>query len=224
MTKPYYDSGGVTIYNCDCRDILPHLKADVVVTDPPYGIGRDGQAASNGKHGGRKAYEHLGWDSSRPERSTFDSILAAAGTQIIWGGNYFADMLPASSGWLVWDKGQRISQSDGELAWTSMNAALRIFVQNRVALMMDGAVHPTQKPLSLILWCLGMAEGAVLDPFMGSGTTLVAAKQLGRRAIGIEIEERYCEVAAKRLEQGVLFGPQSPSRTPAIQSVLPTGD
>jgi len=206
--KPYYERNGITIYHGDCREILPTIKADCVVTDPPYGIGRDGQTRSTGKHGGRKGYEFLGWDSARPHRDTFDAILASSDEQIIWGGNYFADMLPPSMGWLVWDKGQRINQSDGELAWTSMEQALRICTLNRVELMIDGAQHPTQKPVALLKWCLSFVPtGTILDPFMGSGTTLVAAKLEGRRAIGIEIEERYCEIAAKRLAQEVLpFG------------------
>jgi DNA modification methylase len=109
-------------------------------------------------------------------------------------------------GWLVWDKGQRIAQSDGELAFTSRDKALRIFTLNRVELMLDGAQHPTQKPVALMKWCLSLFPEAktVLDPFCGSGTTLVAAKDMGLTAVGIEAEERYCEIAANRLRQSVL--------------------
>ena len=219
--KPYYQENNIAIFLGDCRDILPHLpKVDLVLTDPPYGIGRDGQAPSDGIHGGRKGYEFMGWDNERPSRETFQLLLVAAEAHIIWRGNYFAYLLPPTMKWLVWDKRQRISQSDGELAWTSLNGALRIFTLNRVALMTDGAEHPTQKPLDLMKWCLtlnGFDEIAsatrsrspltaqtILDPFMGSGTTLRAAKDLGRKAIGIEIEEKYCEIAAKRLAQEVL--------------------
>jgi site-specific DNA-methyltransferase (adenine-specific) len=199
---PYYQDDLVTIYHGDCREWMP--EADVLVTDPPYGIGKDGQTPTTGGHGGRKGYAHLGWDDERPSRETFDRMLASASVAIIWGGNYFADLLPPTGKWLVWDKGQRINQSDGELAWTSMDGALRIYTQNRVALMQDGARHPTQKPLSVMRWCIGMTEGTILDPFMGSGSTLVAAKSLGRKSIGIEIEERYCEIAAQRCSQEVL--------------------
>jgi tRNA G10 N-methylase Trm11 len=106
-----------------------------------------------------------------------------------------------------WDKGQRIDQSDGELAYSSRNAAFRVFELNRAAIARDGAVHPTQKPLALMRWCLSLVPEAqtVLDPFMGSGTTLVAARLEGRKAIGIEISERYCEAAVKRLAQKTLF-------------------
>lgn len=206
--RPYYEHAGITIYHGDCRDVLPGLEpVDLVLTDPPYGIGRDGQRASSGKHGGRKAYDFMGWDAERPSAASFALVLGAAKEHVIWGGNYFADLLPASPRWLVWDKGQRINQSDGELAWTSLaGAALRIRTINRVAIAQDGALHPTQKPVKLLTWCVGLANdpNIVLDPFMGSGTTLVAAKNLGRKAIGIEIEESYCEIAAQRLSQEVL--------------------
>lgn len=209
LPKPYYQDSAVTIYHADCREILPHLpKVDLVLTDPPYGIGRDGSKFSTGPTGGgRKAYEFLGWDGNRPAPDTFATILQAAPRHVIWGGNYFADLLPPTMRWLVWDKGQRIAQSDGELAWTSEQKALRIFTENRVAIQNDGAVHPTQKPESLMRWCLGLypEAGTILDPFMGSGTTLRAAKDLGRKAIGIELEEKYCEIAARRMAQEVLL-------------------
>lgn len=207
LPPPYYEEPGIVIYHADCRDILPHLpKVDLVLTDPPYGIGKDGQRASDGVHGGRKAYEFLGWDAERPSPYVMELLLRAGDQHIIWGGNYFADLLPPQMKWLVWDKGQRINQSDGELAWSSLGGALRIATFNRVELQLDGAEHPTQKPLKLIKWCLELAQHAstILDPFMGSGTTLRAAKDLGRKAIGIEIEEKYCAIAVERLKQEVL--------------------
>lgn len=206
--QPYYQDDACTIYHGDCREIAPSLgKFDLLLTDPPYGIGRDGQRQSKGGHGGRKAYEFLGWDSDRPSPWVLLMLMDRAVSHIIWGGNYFAGALPVHSKWLVWDNGQRINQSDGELAYTSMDGALRIWTLNRVALMQDGAQHPTQKPEELMRWCIQQADpsNSILDPFMGSGTTLRAAKDLGRKAIGIEIEERYCEIAAKRLAQGVLL-------------------
>ena len=197
----------------DCRDILPTLgKVDAVVTDPPYGIGKDGQVQTTGGNGGRKAYDFLGWDSERPTADIFKLVLASAPQAIIWGGNYFADLLPATGKWLVWDKGQRINQSDGELAWTSRSGALRIKTLNRVELMIDGAEHPTQKPVRLMKWCIKQLEDdadTILDPFMGSGTTGVAAVQMGRDFIGIEREPSYFDIACKRIEdaqrQGDMF-------------------
>lgn len=197
--------GRAVLVQADCRDVLPVLgKVDACVTDPPYGIGKDGQIRTTGGNGGRKAYDFLGWDAERPSAEVFKLLLAAAPQAVIWGGNYFADLLPATGKWLVWDKGQRINQSDGELAWTSRGGALRIKTLNRVELMTDGAEHPTQKPVRLIKWCIEQLEdepGLILDPFMGSGTTGVAAVQMGRDFIGIEREESYFEIACRRIEQ-----------------------
>lgn len=195
---------GVTLYLGDCREILPTVgRIDAVVTDPPYGIGKDGQKRSTGAHGGRKAYDFLGWDAQRPDPEIFALLLATAKTQVIWGGNYFADLLPPTGKWLVWDKGQRISQSDGELAWTSLPGALRIFNLNRVALLTDGAEHPTQKPVEVMRWSIQQIGNpkVIADPFMGSGTTGVAAVDLGRRFIGIEVEPKYFDIACRRIDE-----------------------
>lgn len=212
----------------DCLEVLPTLgKVDAVVTDPPYGIGKDGQKQTTGGHGGRKAYEFLGWDKSRPERQVFDVIRNISDHQVIWGGNYFADLLPAAGKWLVWDKGQRINQSDGELAYTSFDGALRIFTQNRVALLVEGAEHPTQKPLEVMRWSLQQVPRAetILDPFMGSGTTGVACVNLGRKFIGIEIEPKYFDIACKRIEEAYrqprLFNEPEPK---PVQTNLLDGD
>lgn len=207
IPKPYYQDDAVTLYHGDCRELVPLLgRFDLLLTDPPYGIGRDGMKPSTSKHGGRKAYDYLGWDESAPERKLFASLFAASNDQIIWGANYFTQSLPASMGWLVWDKGQDICSSDCELAFTSRDAALRRLVLNRVALMKDGAQHPTQKPLELMTWCLSFFPDAVtvLDPFAGSGTTGRACKDLGRKCTMIEREEKYCEIAARRMGQEVL--------------------
>ena len=188
----------------DCRDILPTLgPVDAVVTDPPYGISKDGQKRTTGGNGGRKAYDFLGWDGERPDPALLDQIARLAPVCVMWGGNYFADLLPPTGKWLVWDKGQRINQSDGELAWTSLPGALRIFTLNRVELMTDGAEHPTQKPVRLMEWTLEQvkASGTVLDPFMGSGTTGVACVRRGCSFIGIEREPSYFDIACRRIEE-----------------------
>jgi len=206
VTAPYWTSpdGSVVLYCGDCLAILPHLSGvDAVVTDPPYGINRGGQQetfTANLIHR-RKYHEDLGWDADRPSSEVFDLIRSVSSEQIIWGGNYFADMLPPSMGWLYWDKGQPgLSMSDGELAWTSRHSALRSIVCNRSAL--HGSLHPTQKPTKVISWCLGFVDGqTVLDPFMGSGTTGVACVRTGRKFIGIEIEERYCAIAKRRIQE-----------------------
>jgi DNA modification methylase len=215
---PYYQDDAVTIYHGDCREILPTLpSADLVLTDPPYGINADSNAASvNGQHGW-KFYGHTDWDNARPDRDTFEIVLAAATNAVVWGGNYFADLLPPSSCWLAWDKGQRaFSHADFELAWTSLPGAARMVVVPRAHAVADGKEHPTQKSLSVMRWCIALADDklpvlpqTIVDPFAGSGTTLRAAKDFGRTVIGIEIEERYCEIAARRCAQEVLdFGPE----------------
>jgi DNA modification methylase len=205
--KPYYEDSAVQIFHGDCREIVPQLgNFDLLLTDPPYGIGRDGQRISTSSHGGRKPYDFLGWDSEPPSMETFRMLFRATENQIIWGGNYFTFALPPSMGWLVWDKGQNICSSDCELAFSSYSKALRRIVLNRVELKADKTNHTTQKPLKLMTWCIRQAgePETILDPFMGSGTTLRAAKDLGRKAVGIEIEERYCEIAAKRMAQECL--------------------
>lgn len=195
--------GDATLYLGDCREILPELgKVDAVVTDPPYGIGRSGKPRSTSSHGGHKGYEDLGWDVSRPDADTFNAILRAAQQHVIWGGNYFADLLPATAGWLVWDKGQRICQADCELAWTSIPQPVRVFEKNRAAIAQDGAEHPTQKPVALMQWAVEQTDArTILDPFMGSGTTGVAAIKLGRKFIGIEIEPKYFDIACRRIDE-----------------------
>lgn len=205
--------GNATLYLGDCRDILPTLEGRFcVLTDPPYGIGKDGQVKTTGGNGGRKAYDFKGWDAERPDVEIFQHLRNLSEDLIIWGGNYFADVLPATGKWLVWDKGQRINQSDGELAWTSYNGALRVKVLNRVELMTDGAEHPTQKPIKLMDWCLTQFKNTalpVLDPFMGSGSSGVSATKAGRRFVGIERDPEYFAIACRRIEdaqrQGDMF-------------------
>jgi len=208
---PYYVDDAVTIYNADCRQVLPFLPTlDLLLTDPPYGIRRSGQSATfckNSKHN-RKQHKDLGWDEFTPSAGVFEQCFNATENQIIWGGNYFTDSIPAKMGWIVWDKGQDFSTSDCELAFTSYQKALRRVVCNRGAIASEGAMHPTQKPLQVMKFCIGYAGDEVmtiLDPFAGSGTTGVAAKLEGRKATLIEISEEYCEKAADRLRQGVLF-------------------
>ena len=190
---------GVTLYLGDCREILPTLgKVDAVVTDPPYGIRADENPVR-----GSDRHERIGWDRERPEREIFDEILRHGSAQIIWGGNYFTDFLPPSMRWLVWDKQQDgFSLSDCEFAWCSENKAARIFRYSRGSANQDGKVHPTQKPIALMKWCIDFFPKAqtILDPFMGSGTTGVAAVTRGLSFIGIEIEPKYFDIACRRIQ------------------------
>jgi DNA modification methylase len=204
---PYYQADGITIYCADCLDVLPHVTADVVITDPPYGIALDTRA-------------RWSWlDDHIPiagDGEPFDpsALLSLGLPSMLWGANHYASRLPDSRGWVACDKATRndldLKQAEIEFAWTNFLARPRCFRH-----MWSGAFrasergtrwHPAQKPVALLLWCMRLAPpGTILDPFMGSGTTLVAAKQLGRRAIGIELEEKYCAIAVKRLAQTELF-------------------
>ena len=209
--KPYYDHAGIQIFHGDCRDILPTLpKVDLVLTDPPYGI-----SEANGKNTSRSSlakavdYGVAGWDDNPVEQMFIDRLIRLSRHQIIFGGNYYA--LPPTSCWLVWDKINGANDfADCEMAWTSLPKAVRLIRHQWHGMIRVGHEerwHPTQKPLNVMKWALSHAPKdceTILDPFMGSGTTLVAAKQLGRRAIGIELEEKYCEIAAKRLSQEML--------------------
>lgn len=193
--------GDATLILGDCLEILPTLgRVDAVVTDPPYGIGEDGGACRTRGRPGYAKHEAKGWDSQRPAPEVFNTILACSKEQIIWGGNYFADLLPPRMGWLYWQKRMGGDFSDGELAWTSRQSALREFT--RCPKGMDKG-HPCEKPVELMRWCLGFVPQAhtILDPFMGSGTTGVAAIQLGRKFIGIEIDPGYFDIACKRIEE-----------------------
>jgi DNA modification methylase len=204
--KPYYDEDGITIYHGDCREILPQLpKVDLVLTDPPYGI--NAARNRNSQKWGWTDFEITGWDIERPPSDLILQAVLAGKKAIVWGGNYFTDCLTPTDKWLIWDKGQsEFSLADVEMAWCSWRGAARRITLARAIALRDGKQHPTQKPIAVMKWAIQQAADvkSIIDPFVGSGTTLRAAKDLGRQAIGIEIEERYCEIAAKRLSQGVL--------------------
>lgn len=197
--KPYYEDGSVTIYHGDAREILPSVEVDVLVTDPPYGINFAGQPTKWQRRAGHLAEA---WDEAVAD--FLPSIVDRANVSVVWGGNYYA--LPPSRGWLAWIKPDAPpSMGSVELAWTSEDRNCRHLIQSIGATNAERVGHPTQKPLRLMAWTIeSLPLGDVLDPFMGSGTTLRAAKDLGRNAIGIELEERYCEIAAERCSQEVL--------------------
>lgn len=188
----------------DCLEVLPTLSGvDAVVTDPPYGIGAcnrsDGGVGSIAS--GSKNYGRVAWDLA----AVNEEVAAIEGLKvpsIIWGGNYYD--LPPTSCLLVWDKMQRdFTFADAEIAWTNLKKAVRCFSYGRGALVAEGKVHPTQKPVPLMEWCLSFIPDAetILDPFMGSGTTGVACIKTERQFIGIEKEPRYFDIACKRIER-----------------------
>lgn len=219
--KPYYQDESVTLYHGDCRDVLPSLQWDVVLADPPYGIdwnpdnkrftSTSSEWWSTNDRSAVSQMNPIVGDSSQFDPSPFISYPA-----ILWGANHYASRLPDSGGWLVWDKragledvGDKWPMSEGELAWTNTQGRVSFFRLRWMGLIRPEnerhRYHPNQKPEALMAWCLGrLPAGIVLDPYAGSGTTLVAAKRLGRKAIGIEIEEAHCASAVNRLRQGAL--------------------
>ena len=223
--KAYYQEENITIYNGDCLEVMeqfPDKYFDLCLTDPPYGIGIDKMnfTLSGAKKIGkaiRTDYRgKAGWDT-RPTIKYFNEIIRVSKNQVIFGGNYFADILPVSNCWIVWDKRVEDKYSndfaDCELLWTSFSKPAKIIrflwsglMQGNMKLK-EKRVHPTQKPIFVIKKLLEIfttKDAVVLDPFMGSGSTLRACKDLGRKCIGIELSKEYCDIAVKRLAQEVL--------------------
>ena len=188
---------------------------DLAIVDPPYGVGMDGNNGSTGKHGGRKAHEIKDWDKRTPDILYFTELFRISENQIIWGANYFPQFLKGSMGWILWDKGQRIKQSDGELAYTSFNKALRIITINRVELLKEGTIHPTQKPVVLYKWLLknyAKPGDKLLDTHSGSGSFRITAYDMGFDLDSCEIDEDYFKDNNARFENHIkqtdLFKPE----------------
>lgn len=208
--KPYYQDDSCTIYHGDAYEIFPKVwfGSDLCLTDPPYGINLDTDYRS--LNGSTKNYDRVVGDDVPFDPSPF----LCSPKSILWGANHYAHMLPSSSGWLVWDKraGKQNSNmfSDAEMAWCSFKTPVRVF-RHLWGVNRDSErgfnVHPTQKPVALMRWVLEQftkPDQLVIDPFMGSGPVARACLETGRRYVGIEINESYCEVAANRLGQGSL--------------------
>jgi DNA modification methylase len=194
----------VELHLGDCLTYMRTMAAgsvDCVLTDPPYGINLI-SGGGRGMNGWRNFKSDGDWDKVRPGKEYFDEMLRIGKTVIIWGGNYFTDCLPPSQCWLIWDKGQRdFSLADGEMAWTNRDRAMRIFSYPRAAMLKENGFHPTQKPIALMRWCMELVEAKdVFDPFMGSGSTGIAAAQLNIPFSGCEIDERYFAIAKRRIE------------------------
>ena len=215
--------GNATMYLGDCMDILPTLpKVDAVITDPPYGIdiAKTSTVGGTGKNGkgravGRSLATDYGisqWDQIGMSREQWLLIAATADDYIVWGGNHLADVLGKSAGMLIWDKkcqnGWDDTFSEMEVAFTNIYSRAKGFRHLWAGALRASETsanvrqHPTQKPIELMRWCIDQAGNpqTILDPFMGSGTTGVAAVQMGRKFIGIEREPKYFEIACKRIE------------------------
>ena len=186
--------GNHTLYLGDCREILPTLsRIDAVVTDPPYGLGKrlSGGSIPSGK-------DAVHWDKLISQ-DLIDFILSLSTNVIMWGGSNYK--LPPSRCWLIWDKIAPLpSGADFEMAWTSLDRPSKKLIHNR--LRPEKIEHPTVKPVPVMEWCLSFLPNSeiILDPFMGSGTTGVACENLDRKFIGIEIGEKYFDIACKRIE------------------------
>lgn len=202
---PYYADDYVVIYHRDFRELLPLLpKVDLVLTDPPYGLKRFARGIGRSDRIVNKADAQF--NNLVPTATELTELLRVARLAIVWGMNNLP--LPTTEHFLVWDKAQTVDNfASAELAWCNLDTPAKVFryaIHKHNQRRVGG--HPTEKPVPLLMWCIGLAGDVqtILDPFMGSGTTLRAAKDLRRRAIGIEVEERYCEIAAKRMAQEVL--------------------
>lgn len=205
--------GDATLYLGDCMEVLPTLgKVDAVITDPPYGLGEKMKGGTKRFRTGEGGMNTLGaWDAN-PVDGLLELVTGAGEIVMVWGGNYY-DM-PASRGWLVWVKTNSVpTMASLEMCWTNRDMNAKHFEHPCGGWDRQ---HPTEKPIGLMRWCIEKADGAgtILDPFMGSGTTGVAAIQMGRAFIGIERELKYFDIACRRIEQayaqGQLFTPAAP--------------
>ena len=193
----------------DCMEGMkefPDKYFELAIVDPPYGLGKDGQKESickNPKHN-RKKHNKKDWDSNIPSKDYFKELERVSKNQIIWGGNYFVPHLDkGSKGWIVWDKGQHgLTMSDCELAYSSFNVPTRVVVINRVELLKDGTIHPTQKPVKLYEWLLtryAIKGDKILDTHVGSASSLIACHNLGFKYVGFELDKDYYSMANERL-------------------------
>lgn len=203
---------GISLIHGDCLQALKSYGDnyfDVAIVDPPYGIGIDGQKQSinlNNPKANRKAHDFKGWDNEIPTAEYFAELERVSKNQIIWGANYFVEHLhKGTKGWVVWYKGQEgLTMSDAELAYSSFDCATRVVKINRVELLKDGTIHPTQKPIKLYKWLLENytnENDLILDTHLGSGSIAIACHQMKRKLIGYEIDADYYRKACKRFEQ-----------------------
>ena len=195
------------VYNDDCMAVMaryPDKYFDLAVVDPPYGNnlsgGRSAKNGWNNKIDWDKC--NKGWNLNIPNAEYFAELRRVSKNQIIWGGNYFANLLPPSECWLIWDKGQRdFSLADGEMAWTSFDKAMRIKTIHRAVANQEDKIHPTQKPVALYDWIFknyAKPTDKILDTHLGSGSSRIAAHKAKLDFVGCELDKEYFEAADKR--------------------------
>ena len=185
--------GGQTLILGDSQQVAKCITSDAIVTDPPYGLGKRMQGGTWGAQDHNSGF--LRWDLEAPEWL----VPLVDRPAIIWGGNYLP--FPPARCWLIWNKVNAVpTMADFEQAWTNLDRPSKRF-DHPVGRVEYG--HPTQKPLPLMEWCLGFLPDAkaILDPFMGSGTTLVACQRMGRHGTGIELDPDYFAIACKRVDE-----------------------
>ena len=197
------DRSQIKIHNADCMEAIKQMsdnEFDLAIVDPPYGIGEDGgKARTRGSK--RVNGDKKGWDNERPNVYYFSELQRVSRNQIIWGGNYFADLLPASRCWLYWQKNMGGDFSDGELAWTSFDQVLRQYTKRSETF---NRIHPTQKPVQLYKWLLTNYANdgdKILDTHLGSGSIAIACWDLKFDLTGYEIDKEYYDNAVERLER-----------------------
>lgn len=210
------------MYNCDCMDLMEAEQWDLAIVDPPYGIKYDGNTTVRGKAGKSAGFsdfqhhEQKEWDKNRPKDVYFNKLQACTLNQIIWGGNYFADLLPASKGWIFWDKKitskNNTNFSDGELAWTSFDCILRRFEYDWIGFgylnnpQKEKKIHPTQKPVQVYRWLLKTyaTEGdTILDTHGGSMSLAIACWEEGFDLDICELDKDYFNAAVQRFENHI---------------------
>lgn len=198
------------ITNEDCMDLMARYEDnyfDLAIVDPPYGLGIDGQKENKkGKQSDRKYHKQKQWDNEIPDKKYFNELERVSKNQIIWGANYFVKHLTkGTKGWVVWFKGQTgLTMSDCELAYSSFNCATRVVNINRVDLLKQNTIHPTEKPIRLYQWLLenyAKENDKILDTHLGSGSIAIACHNLGFELTGCELDKDYYEAAMKRIEQ-----------------------
>lgn len=210
------------IHQGDCIDLMkqiPDKYFDLVITDPPYGINMTANGFGGSKNADKTKYKEVqDWDKQTPSAEVFKEIIRVSKNQIIFGGNYFTDKLPISNCWICWDKRCGVTPertyADCELIWTSFKCASRMirfvwdgFIQDNRNKIKDKRYHPTQKPLEVIrnlIERFAKRGDKIFDPFVGSGSILIATKQKGFDFVGCEINKQYIEIANKRLCQNIL--------------------
>lgn len=207
------ESPKIELLNCDCMEYMagvPDKHYDLSIVDPPYGLGMHNAIGNGDKRSGvvkNKIWIGGKWDNKTPDKKYFDELKRVSKNQIIWGGNYFSDLLPKGDKWIVWDKVQRVNQSDCELAWTSFKGALRIYQYHSSKLQgfqNPDRFHPTEKPIDLYRWLLKnyAKEGdKILDTHGGSMSSAIACHQMGFDLTLCELDKDYYEAGVKRFRE-----------------------